>query len=246
MVCLRTAALFIVFLSSNYIQAKEPIVIVSDPWPPYSIKKGQNLVGSDVEITKEVFSQLKIPIIIKIYPWKRCLVMVENGDADSILDVSVTTERKSFLYFPDEPVSEGVTVFFIKKDSNIGLQNLNGLRAGAILGYSYCDEIDNSPFMIHAKRVASLEQNFKKLLANRIDFIIEVDAVGYYTAKSMGVSDHIKIIPNAYYCRSGNYMAFSKKPGHDQLAVKFSQALQKFKSTKTYHKILQKYGLKKP
>lgn len=72
---------------------------MSDPWPPYSFKEGQSLVGSDVEITKEVFSQLKIPIILKIYPWKRCLVMVENGKADSILDVSVTTERKSLFIF---------------------------------------------------------------------------------------------------------------------------------------------------
>jgi len=247
--CARLSVVFILFLTPNIIQAKEPLVIVTDPWPPFSMAENKNIIGMDVEIIKEVFSQLKIPTTVKSYPWKRCLVMVENKQADSILDVSVTVERKTFLFFPDEPVSEGITVFFIRKGNAIpfrDLQDLNGLRAGAILGYSYCDEIDKAPFMVKAMRVATLEQNFKKLLSDRIDFLVEVDAVGYYTASAMGISDQISIIPNANYCRGGNFLAFAKKPGHKRLATKFGKALRNFKSTKKYLQIQQKFGLNKP
>ncbi len=120
------------------------------------------------------------------------------------------------------------------------LKYLNELRAGALSGYSYCDEIDHSPFMKHAERVRSLESGFKMLLANRIDVLVEVDSVGYFTANQMGISDQIAIIPNAAYCHGGNYLAFSKKSGYDQLASQFSQALQTFKITDEYKHILKR------
>jgi len=58
----------------------------------------------------------------------------------------------------------------------------------------------------------------------------------------MGISDKIKIIPSAYYCRSGNYLAFSRKPGHAKLAAQFGDALLEFKTTETYRQIMLKYG----
>ncbi len=243
------AGLILLYLSPFQLQAQETLQIVIDPWPPFTINEGQQITGTDVDIIKAVFDQLKIPINLKEYPWKRCLLMMENREADAILGASITPERKAFLFFPDEFVSEGITVFFIKKEKEVaftGLQDLNELRAGALLGYSYCEEIDNSPFMKKADRVPRLDQNFNKLLLDRIDFLIEVDAVGFYTAKKMGVSDQIRIIPNAYYCRGGNYLAFAKKEGHEQLAQKFSQALRVFKTSKEYRQILQQYGMESP
>ncbi len=237
-----------VLLSPVSLQAKEPLIIVTDPWPPFSINENQNLKGTDVEIIEAIFAELKIPITIKIYPWKRCVAMVETQKADAILDISITQERKVFLSFPNEPVSNGVTVFFTKREKQIPfstLQDLNGLRAGALLGYSYCADLDKTPFMRNASRVRALEQNFRKLLADRIDILVAVDAVGFSTAQKMGISDQIKIIPNAHYCRGGNYLAFAKKTGHDLLADKFGKALRIFKTTKSHLQILQKYGIKK-
>lgn len=234
-----------ILLYATGIWAEEPLVIVTDPWPPYTVEIDGDIRGTDVEITQAVFRQLGIPVNIQFYPWKRCLMMVETQKADAILDASITPERQAFLYFPDEPVSEGITVFFIKKGRTIpftALDDLNGLRVGAGLGYSYCDDIDQASFMEHAERVPTLEQNFKKLLADRLDVVVEVDAVGYFTAKQMGILDQITIIPHASYCQGGNYLAFSKKSGHDQLASQFSTALQAFKLTDEYTHILQTYG----
>lgn len=236
-----------VFLSPVAVEAKEPLVILTDPWPPFSLQEEQTIKGLDVEIIEAVFAKLDIPIQLKIYPWKRCLAMVKEQKADAVLDLSVTPERKAFLSFPHEPVSEGVTVFFTKKEKQIpfsGLKDLTGLRAGALLGYRYCEEIDNAPFILSADRVKELKQNFKKLLAGRIDFLIAVDLVGHFTAKTMGISDQVHTIPNANYCRGGNYLAFAKKAESDQLATKFGQALRLFKTTKSHQMILQKYGIK--
>ena len=227
------------------LQAREALHIVVDVWPPYVMQKGDELVGSDVEITRAVFAQMNVPIFIELLPWKRCLSLVENKQADAILDASITTEREQFLYFPDEPTSEGVTVFFKRKTHFIpftGLSDLEKIRVGAISGYSYCDEIDRSPYYEEFERVGTLDQNFHKLLLGRIDTLLEVDSVGYYTAESMGIMDQIDIIPNANYCQSGSYLAFSKKPGHQELAAEFGKVLRQFKTTDAYRQILKKYG----
>lgn len=225
--------------------AKEPLIIVSDPWPPYTIEKDGMISGTDVEIIKAVFLQLEIPITIQMMPWARCLAMVKNKQADAILDASISTEREAFLHFPAEPVSQGTTVFFVRKDSTLPYQNLaslNDLKAGAILGYNYCPEIDDAAFMKRAERVTKLDQIFNMLLLKRIDFVIEVDAVGYFVAKKMGISDQIATIPGASFCHGGNYLAFAKKSGHEALANSFSQALYSFKETENYRQILRKYG----
>jgi polar amino acid transport system substrate-binding protein len=226
--------------------AREPLLIVTDPWPPYSYEENGIATGLDVEITRAVFKQINVAVEIKFYPWKRSVLMVKNRTADGILSASITPQRKEFMYFPEESVSEGVTVFFINKGRHIkfeGLEDLNGLKAGAQLGYKYCDEIDQSPFAIEATRTKSLTQNINMLLAKRIDFLIEVDAVGFSTAKELGVLDQIDIIPNAQYCQGGNYLAFSKKPTNEQLASQFSNGLHAFKQTADYQHILRKYGL---
>jgi polar amino acid transport system substrate-binding protein len=225
--------------------AMEPMIIVADPWPPYTIERGEWLGGTDIEIVNAVFAKLEIPIQVQILPWARCLAMVKNKQADAILDISIDAEREKFLQFPVEPVSEGVTVFFVRKDSPLPfteLSSLNRFRAGAMLGYKYCQEIDESPFMIQAERVYKQEQLFNMLLRKRIDFLVEVDAVGFYVAGEMGISDQITTIPNANYCHGGNYLAFARKPGHEQLAHRFSEALRWFKTTEHYQQILNRYG----
>ncbi len=239
-------SLSLVFLMPVMLHAQEPLHIVVDVWPPYVVQEGDELTGADVEITKAVFASMNQPISLELLPWKRCLTMVENQQADAILDASITTEREKFLYFPEEPISNGVTVFFKKKVDALPFQNLHdlkNLRVGAISGYSYCDEIDNLPFFDQFERVSALEQNFQKLLLGRIDTLLEVDTVGYFTAKSMGISDQIEVIPNANYCQSGSYLAFAKKSGHDALAINFGKALQDFKKTDDYQQILQRYGV---
>ena len=244
-IMIRIIVTSLVLLHACIVRAENPLLIATEPWPPYSMEENNELIGVDVEIINVVFKKMGITIKIQTFPWKRCLYMVRHKEVDAILDASITSERQQFLHFPEEPVSKEFTVFFSRKGRTIpftGLEDLNGLTAGVIIGYSYCDEIDLSPFMKNAESVSLLKNNFKKLLLDRIDFIIESEAVGYFTAKEMGISDQITIIPEAYYCPGGNYLAFAKKSGYDKIAFQFSRALKTFKTTEEYKQILKSYG----
>lgn len=239
--------LVLLTLFSLPVLAAEKFTIVTDPWPPYVYSEQGKPVGTDVEVSISILKRLGIDAHIELLPWKRSLALVERKEADAILAASRTAERDEFLFFPNEAVSTGVTVFFQRADQTlqtIDLENPSKLKVGTINGYSYCTELDNSRLIKQSSRVASLEQNFNKLLLGRIDLLVEVGAVGLYSAKSMGISDRIKMIPNARYCAGGNYLAFSKKAGYDDLAKRFGDELARFKKTAEYQAIIGKYGLR--
>jgi polar amino acid transport system substrate-binding protein len=230
----------------NLAWAENTFRIVTDPWPPYAYMENNRTVGIDVDIALAVLDQMGIKSTIEMLPWKRCLASVENKTADAILSASVTEERKHFLYFPSIPVSKGETVFFQRKPRNIittSLDDLDGLKVGAMLGYKYCEELDESSLLSGAARVATLEQSFNMLMNDRIDILVEVDAVGIYKAKEMGIIDKISMVSNSRYCSTGNHLAFSKKPGNEAIAERFGIELIKFKATNEYIDILAKYGM---
>lgn len=80
-------------------------------------------------------------------------------------------------------------------------------------------------------------------MADRLDFIVEVDSVGLYTAKKMDIANKVYVIPGAEFCKGGNYLAFSKKTDYENLSVRFNTELELFKTSAEYEAILQKYGL---
>jgi polar amino acid transport system substrate-binding protein len=230
----------------NTAWAKNSFRIVTDQWPPYVYLENDSIVGIDVDIALAVLKRIGIKGNINMLPWKRSLTSVKNLETDAILSAAITDNRKHFLYFPSEPVSKGATVFFQRKPRNIiadSLDDLNGLKVGAMLGYKYCDELDRSSVLLGASRVASLEQSFNMLMSDRIDLVVESDAVGMYKIKEMGLLDNISIVNNSSYCSVGNFLAFAKKPGNKELAEKFSAELIKFKATDEYREILAKYGM---
>jgi polar amino acid transport system substrate-binding protein len=90
-------------------------------------------------------------------------------------------------------------------------------------------------------QVKNEEQNIRKLMTGRIDMFLASKSVALFRAKNMGVLDKIDFIPKAIIT-GYNYVAFSKKTGHDTLAAEFSESLKKFKTTSEYKTIRQKYG----
>lgn len=242
----KTLLIVITSFFSDAFAMEDTLTIVTDTWPPYVIFENDQVSGTDVDITKAVFKGMNIPVRIEVLPWKRSVALVKQQKTDGILGISLNEQRKQFLNYPDSPISSGITVFFTKKDAQLtysDLSQLNSPKAGAILGYHYCDALDNTPLLKQAERVSTLAQNFNKLLRDRLDLVVEVDSVGLYTAKQMGISDQVSILPGARFCEGGNYLAFSKKQGYGKLAEQFNSALNAFKLTDEYLLILQKYGV---
>ncbi|NDY71880.1 substrate-binding periplasmic protein [Desulfobacter hydrogenophilus] len=221
---------------------KPPLFIVTEAFEPLIFSSDTQLRGMDYEITEAVFRILNIPIIIEFYPFKRCLMMVKNKQADAVIDLLANEKRLKYIFFPDEPLSESHEAIFHLKDHPPQINTLGDLKfykVGTQLGYEYPNGL--SKFLVNPEEVSTLEQNLKKLLLNRIDIILENRIVGLHTAKRMGISHRISTtnLPGEFLNRY--YLGFAKKQEYNLLADQFSQVLSKFKQTKAYHEILNRY-----
>ena len=68
--------------------------------------------GLDLGAAEEVFRRLGVQVQWQFMPWKRCLTEMENGQADAILDIFMTAERRTLMHFAEEPLSHTEFVLF--------------------------------------------------------------------------------------------------------------------------------------
>lgn len=221
----------------------EPLQIVTDIWAPYIYRDDGSAAGFDFEVMDAVLQRMGIEYELKILPWKRCIYLIENREADAILDISMNDNRLENMIFPEESISSSESVLFYRKGASYrftGLNDLDNLIIGTILGYEYNREFLEAE-NFKKEPVTSLEQNIGKLLLGRIDMFLSNRSVGLFTIMNRGKSSEITYLPEPV---SGglNYLAFSKKESNEKLAKAFSEELRRFKSTAEYRTILARYG----
>jgi len=102
--------LFVAFLSS--ILFAEKLIVVTDAWAPYVYEEENTAKGFDYEVMMKVFEKMGDTVEFKFYPWKRCIKMIEDGEAAAILDISKNDERLKTMYFPKEKISDSASVLF--------------------------------------------------------------------------------------------------------------------------------------
>ncbi len=222
---------------------ENPLFIVTEAYEPLIFPPDAEVKGMDYEVTEAVFHILGVPFVIKFYPFKRCLLMVKNKQADAVIDLLATPKRRDYIFFPDEPLSESPDVVFHLTDKPLEINTLEDLklyRVGAQLGFEYPNGL--SQFLVNQQKVSTIEQNLTKLLLNRIDIIVENRIVGLYAIKNMGLSRRVTYtdLPGEFLNRY--FIGFAKKKGYDSLSTQFNQALIQFKKTVAYKEILSKYG----
>lgn len=218
------------------------LLIVSESWAPYSFADEHGFHGLDYETANSVFKRLGIDVEWQFLPWKRCLAMIENGQADGILDAYRTPEREASLVFPDEPMSRATLVMYYAKafpHPFNRVEELQGLTIGTLPGWIYYTGFNNATLFTREPG-PSIEANFNKLLLGRIDLVITDPRVGNYVLKQMGTGDRIQ--QNPLVLGGGDlYLGLRKAPGMADLAQRFADELRRFKSDAGYQQLNELY-----
>ena len=151
-----------------------------DPWPPYLFvdDKGQ-LTGLDKEIATAIAKEAKCTLVFKKRPWKRQLRDVQNGEIDCVTGASKNPKREKYAYFSNAYRSEFVALFVRKGESGkYQIQSLadipgKSFRLGLSRGYFYGEQYErlskNQQFNEWIQLTKGDEQNYKKLIKNRIE-----------------------------------------------------------------------------
>ncbi|ROL95947.1 ABC transporter substrate-binding protein [Pseudomonas protegens] len=221
----------------------EKLRIVTEPWAPYVYEENGKALGLDYETTAIVFQRLGIEVEWQFLPWKRCLAMLETGQADGALDIFHSDQRDRTLLYPSEPLSDVEFVMFYAKQRPHPfkhLDELKGLTIGTSPGYLYSDDFSNST-LFNREPAPTHEANFGKLLLGRIDLLITDKRVGQHLLDSLGIRDQVSQNPTVI-SRQSQYLALRRNAGMDLLVQRFGTELKRFKREPAYAELSAKYG----
>jgi polar amino acid transport system substrate-binding protein len=220
----------------------EKLRIVTEPWAPYAMLENGHASGLDYDTTAIVFQRLGIEVQWQFLPWKRCLLMLEQGEADGALDIFKVSERDDLLLYPSEPLSDVNWVFFqanARPHPFKTLDDLRGLTIGISPGYLYTPEFDSSTSFIR-EPAPSHEANFGKLVRGRVDLLVTDRRLGLQMIDQLGLRDQVSQLPTVLNTRE-QYLAVRRNAGMDLLVQRFGAELKRFKREPAYAQLVAHY-----
>jgi polar amino acid transport system substrate-binding protein len=224
----------------------EKLRIVTEPWSPYVIVDGNQASGLDYDATAIVFERLGIDVEWQFLPWKRCLMMLSDGEADGVLDI-FKDEARADLLFPSEPLSSVDWVLFqanARPHTFNDMNDLHGLTVGVSPGYRYDPAFDNSTQFIR-EPAPSHEANFGKLIRGRIDLMVTDRLLGQQMIERLKLKGQVSQLPVILNHRD-QYLALRRNAGMDLLGQRFSAELKRFKREPAYARLVTRYMHERP
>ena len=231
--------LFFMLLTSSVGYAQK-ITLAYVDFPPYEYQENNEPKGVLVEIVKTLFERANIPLDLQYLPFKRAYQDTLDGKIAGLFNFYKTAERLP-LFDYSEPIIMNPLVFFVKKDSALQfntLEDLKGLRIGAMVGYTYGEEFDNTT-LFTIDRVSSHEINFRKLAAGRLDAYPCDKLVGSYVAQKENVLAALKILPNPLKVMEG-HIGF-QKGRHPEVLAKINAVLEQMKAKGEIEQMITTY-----
>ncbi|MBK5518170.1 ABC transporter substrate-binding protein [Pseudomonas sp. TH10] len=233
----------LVFACLSFAARGEKLRIVTEPWAPYVYEENGKALGLDYETTAIVFKRLGIEVEWQFLPWKRCLSMLETGQADGALDIFHSDERDATLLYPVEPLSDVEFVMFYANDRPhpfSKLEELKGLTIGTSPGYLYSPDFSESTLFTR-EPAPTHEANFGKLVRGRIDLLITDRRVGQHLLDELNIRDQISENPTVI-SRQSQFLAVRRNAGMDLLVQRFDAELKRFKREPAYAELSARYG----
>ena len=153
----------------------KPLVMAFTDLAPWLNREGPAFTGAYTEILRELARRVGRPLEIRDCPVKRCLAMLEQGQADLTIGLKRTPERAAYLDFLHTPYRLAVAdrVFLVRtgESAKIGrYEDLLGPRLGVVGGSSYFSAFDSDARLIK-ESAPSTEANLHKLVLGRIDAV---------------------------------------------------------------------------
>jgi polar amino acid transport system substrate-binding protein len=230
----------------------ETLTIVSDYWFPMNGEPDSDMPGYMIELSKAIFEPHNIKIIYKILPWERAVKQTRVGTYNCVVG-AYKSDTPDFI-FPKSHWGYDSPKFYTEVmdswDYDGTLASLNNRKIGVIQGYNYEDSFDdyakaNSGIHIQFSRGESaLETNIKKLLAGRIDTLLDSSSVVNAKLNEMNKGNTLReagniIEPVKMYIACSPRLLTSKR-----YADIIDNETQRLTKNGELQKILRKYGLR--
>ena len=223
--------------------AEEIITIATLEYAPWT---GKNLKSNGFvnHVITEAFQRKGYAVKYIYLPWKRGITETKRGEYSALSYVYWSKDREKEFYLSD-PISDEKIVFFHLKSNPIKdwktFEDLKNYKFGATRGYTYTKEFWEAAKTnrINVDLTNSDLQNFKKLLAGRIDIfpsgLVNGNSIlqkEFDESKSQLLSFHPKPLS-----KTTGHLAFTRsRKNSENLRRIFNQGLAKLKKEGLYDK----------
>nr|WP_321446036.1 transporter substrate-binding domain-containing protein [uncultured Cohaesibacter sp.] len=221
--------------------------IMTEDYPPFNYGNGDRLEGICTEIMVEMLSRAGSNLNVKdirLFPWTRAYKLVLSEKNHALFSTTRTPSRERLFKWvgPFVPTVVGVIAKKSRKLKIQSLSDLVALRIGAVkddIGHLLLHEINMPTSRIEP--VLLNGQNYKKLIADRLDAIAYEASVTMYQLHEMGekISDYEVIYELQ---RSELYLVLSTDTPDEIVRILQAQ-LDAMKKDGSHAAILKKYGV---
>jgi polar amino acid transport system substrate-binding protein len=233
----------------------EPLVLVGDDFCPYNCEDSGNYQGYMVDLLTRIYSEQGYQVEYHLTPWSRALQMVRSGSADILLaNTSANSPDPALAYV----LGEDSTCFFTRADTQwrySDLASLQAMRLGVIQDYHYDDigpldeyirgNIEDHSKVVSAKGPHALSNNFRMLVAKRLDVVLENCNVGSSALRRLDLA--AKVIPAGNMSGYRDDLHVSFAPANPQSAARMQllkEGVERLRANKQLAPILDKYAVR--
>jgi len=235
--------LLLAFFMFTYLpdgRAQDTIRLTNGEWAPYQSETLKHY-GVVSHIVSETFQLEGVQVEYGFFPWARALYLAEIGDFDGTFVWFYETEREKWFYFSD-PLVDVRYVFFHFKSYAFNwasMDDLVDLSIGVLLptklSQEFNEAVENKLFLV--ERAPTVEMNFRKLLAKRIDLLVtDVDA-GYDVLNKQFTPEERNLITYHHkpVLSKAMYLLLSRKiQTNDIMIRRFNRGLKRLKGSGKY------------
>jgi len=230
--------------------AETTLLFIAEEYHPYEYEENGEYKGTDVDIIKAVCQRLGITPKFEFKPWVRAMAEIKVGKADAIFSLFHTPERKSFLYYPSEPLSQEQNIFVVHKKSDkqaSRIEDMKGWRIGMVAGNLYGKPFDTSDDIIRKVSYKN-ELLIRQLHAkNRLDAIVVNELLFDVLVKKL--TDQGQLVDPQFRKLDYRldvdflYVGFAKAKGEksQHLAKQFSKVLKEMREEGKIAEIMSHY-----
>jgi len=232
-------------LLTSVLHAQTTIRITNGEWDPYLSSRAYEY-GLTSHMITQAFQLEGIDIEWGFFPWKRAFENTKEGREWDAAAAWWPSDDYQDDFFTSNPIMDTALVFFhLKKykfDWN-SVADLKGINIGLTRGYHYGKALMDAKFedKIYTELANTDEQNFTKLLFERIKIFPNDQTVGYTQIKNTFIlleADLFTHHPKKFKVNTLHLLISKKSKQAKYFLAKFNSGLKKLRASPQYQQML--------
>lgn len=202
---------------------KEPLVMATEPgFRPYEYYEGDEIVGVDVDIAREIAKSLDRELVIEHMEFSAITAAVDSGKADfGAAGISIRPDRLEQVDFSIEYATSKQVILTLKDSPIMVPADLDGKNVGVQLGTVADMELTESYPQVKVVQYNKYMEATNDLLAGRLDALV----LDYLPAQELLTMDE-NLVVREEELLTDKY-AICVKKGNTELVEEINKVLQR-------------------